>query len=234
MKRSKKRERGGYGQFCPMATALDVVGQRWTLLVLRDLARAPLRFSDLQAINPALSPTLLTQRLRSLEAAGIIERRSVRRPAKTVLYALTESARPAIGPVLTALVGLGAYLLEGDGPAADLAADPAELLAEQMRLNGHFVLARGSNLEGYFVFDFKAWATHVVISEVDFVVSAKKPSARRPQATATFSPPTTMVRIMGRVLAAEDAERDGSLAIDGDRDAMLELLGLLSFADPEG
>jgi DNA-binding HxlR family transcriptional regulator len=216
-----------YGQFCPMASALDEVGQRWSLLILRDLARTPLRFSDLQGINPTVSPTLLTNRLRRLEASGIIERRTIRAPAKTTLYTLAESARPVVGRVLTALVELGAHLLE-QGPGLE---DPAETLAEQMRLNANFVLARGCELEGYFVFDVGGTKTHVVIDESDFVVTIDQPEEREPDAIARFNPPTTMVRIMGRVLSAAAAEQDGRLAIVGDRDSMLELIRLLSFAD---
>jgi DNA-binding HxlR family transcriptional regulator len=193
-----------------MAMALDVVGHRWSLLILRDLARTPLRFSDLQAINPSLSPSLLTQRLRSLEAAGMLERRSVRAPGKTTLYSLTEdSARPAIAPILTGLGALGAHLLEQNGPPGRV----VEALAEQMRLNSHFVLARGSDLTGYFVFDLAGWLTHVVISDTEFSASADKPANLQPDATARFMLPTTMVRIMGGVESSDDAERRGLLAI---------------------
>ena len=218
-----------YNQFCPMAMALDTVGHRWALLILRDLARSPLRFSDLQAINPNLSPTLLTQRLRELEASGIIERRTVRSPGKTSLYALTKTARPAVLPVLTALVELGAHVLE-QGPPIE---DPVATLAEQMRLNSTYVLARGLELEGYFVFDVSGSLTHVVIREGEFEELPRRPRGKAADATAVFSPPTTMVRIMGRVLTPAEAERDGRLLIKGDRDAMLELLRLLSFDGPD-
>ena len=136
---------------------------------------------------------------------------------------------PLIGPLLSALVDLGAHLLE-QGPPLE---DPVETLAEQMRLNSHFVVARGIDFEGYFVFDAGGWRTHVVITDCDFIVSADPPEGREPDAVARFTPPTTMVRIMGRVLDTTDAEQRGRLTIEGNRDLMLELLGLLTFADPD-
>ena len=214
-----------YGQFCPLATALDEIGQRWSLLILRDLARTPLRFSDLLGINPTVSPTLLTKRLRRLESAGIIERQLIRAPAKTTLYALTDNVRPAVSSVLTALVELGALLLEGGPPLEH----PAEVLAQQMRLNSHFVLARGCDLQGYFVFDVSGIETHLIIDAFDFDVKTKAPVSREPEAVLTFNPPTTMARIMGQVISVADAERDGFLSIEGDHDTAVELLELLSF-----
>jgi DNA-binding HxlR family transcriptional regulator len=66
----------GYGQFCPMALAAEIIGERWTLLILRELILGSSRFNDIHRGVPRISPTLLTQRLRALEAAGIVERRA--------------------------------------------------------------------------------------------------------------------------------------------------------------
>ena len=214
----------GYGQLCPVAVAVDQVGQRWTLLILRDLARAPLRFSDLEAINPGISPTLLTQRLRSLEADGLVERTVQRSPARTTLYSITESARKPVQGVLSALAELGAHMVE-TGPLPD---DPVGAFTAQMQLNSHFVMARGSNLRGYFVFDV-GWLNHLVIDD-EFTSSSAAPAGRSPDATATIFPPTTLMRIMGRTLTVDEAETLGLLTITGDRAAMMELIGLLSFA----
>ena len=68
----------GYGQFCPVAKAAEIVAERWTPLVLRELLCGSRRFSDLQRGVPLMSPTLLAQRLEQLEDAGIV--RSVPRP----------------------------------------------------------------------------------------------------------------------------------------------------------
>jgi DNA-binding HxlR family transcriptional regulator len=64
----------GYGQYCPISRAVEVLGQRWTLLIVRDLLCGYTRFNDLARGNPGLSRSLLAKRLRQLEAAGIVER----------------------------------------------------------------------------------------------------------------------------------------------------------------
>lgn len=79
-----------YQQYCGLAAALDVVGQRWALLIVRDLVPGPRRFTDLFAGLPGISTDLLTDRLRSLEAAGAVRQREVRNPAPANLYELTE------------------------------------------------------------------------------------------------------------------------------------------------
>jgi DNA-binding HxlR family transcriptional regulator len=66
----------GYGQFCPIALATEVIAERWTPLVLRELMLGATRFNDIHRGVPRMSPSLLSRRLRSLEAAGIVERRS--------------------------------------------------------------------------------------------------------------------------------------------------------------
>jgi DNA-binding HxlR family transcriptional regulator len=79
-----------YRQYCGLAAALDVVGQRWALLIVRDLVPGPRRFTDLFAGLPGISTDLLADRLRSLEAAGAVRQREVRNPAPANLYELTE------------------------------------------------------------------------------------------------------------------------------------------------
>jgi DNA-binding HxlR family transcriptional regulator len=66
-----------YGQFCPMAKAAEIVAERWTLLVIRELLAGSTRFNDLRRGVPLMSPALLSQRLQQLEREGVIERRTV-------------------------------------------------------------------------------------------------------------------------------------------------------------
>jgi DNA-binding HxlR family transcriptional regulator len=80
----------GYHQFCPAASALDVVGERWTLLVIRELLVGPKRYTDLQEGLPGIGPNVLAARLRSLESAGLIEKRRLPPPAASTVYELTE------------------------------------------------------------------------------------------------------------------------------------------------
>jgi DNA-binding HxlR family transcriptional regulator len=79
-----------YGDGCAMAHGLDLVGERWTLLVMRELLLGPKRFSDLRASLPGISANVLTQRLEALEAAGIAVRRRLPPPASAWVYELTE------------------------------------------------------------------------------------------------------------------------------------------------
>jgi DNA-binding HxlR family transcriptional regulator len=96
-----------YGQLCAAALALDVVGDRWSLLIVRELLfDGPRRWTDLRAGLPGVAKNLLAERLRDLEAAGVVERAADER------YALTARGR-ALEPVLDALVRWGAPLITG-------------------------------------------------------------------------------------------------------------------------
>ena len=79
-----------YGDACGMAHAAELVGERWALLVIRELLLGPKRFTDLRAGIPRVSPNVLGQRLRELEAAGIVRRRTLPPPAASRVYELTE------------------------------------------------------------------------------------------------------------------------------------------------
>ena len=90
-----------YNQFCPIAKAAEIFCERWTALILRDLAAGPARFSALQRGVPLASPSLLSQRLRQLEAEGILTRE--RQPTgKAVFYKLTEAGEEFV-PIVMAL-----------------------------------------------------------------------------------------------------------------------------------
>jgi DNA-binding HxlR family transcriptional regulator len=94
----------GYGQEdCPVARALDVVGEKWTLLILRDLFRkGPQRFQQLEASLPGVAPNTLSARLKSLEARGVIATRLYENHPPRYEYYLTDKGK-ALGPVLKAL-----------------------------------------------------------------------------------------------------------------------------------
>src|SRR5687768_10280070 len=83
------RSRRSYRQFCGLARALDVVGDRWTLLIVRELLVGQRRFGDLQAGLPGIATNLLTKRLRQLEQDGLVARQLDDDPARGVGYVLT-------------------------------------------------------------------------------------------------------------------------------------------------
>ncbi|MFZ0425477.1 MAG: helix-turn-helix domain-containing protein [Xanthobacteraceae bacterium] len=95
--------KSGYGLDCPVARTLDIVGERWTLLVLRDLLReGPRKFQDLEGSLTGIGPNTLSARLKRLEEAGIVERRFYEQHPPRAEYVLTARGR-ALGPVLLAL-----------------------------------------------------------------------------------------------------------------------------------
>lgn len=92
-----------YGQFCPVAKTAEIFCQRWTALILRDLTWGSTRFSELKRGVPMMSPTLLSQRLRALEAEGIVERHG---SGKQTSYHLTEAGRD-FAPIIDAMGAWG-------------------------------------------------------------------------------------------------------------------------------
>jgi DNA-binding HxlR family transcriptional regulator len=95
-----------YEQYCGLALALDEIGDRWTLLVVRELLVAPRRFSDLAAHLPGIASNLLTERLQGLEAQGLVRKRELPKPARATVYELTESGE-ALSEVVHALMRWG-------------------------------------------------------------------------------------------------------------------------------
>ena len=103
-----------YGQYCGLAKALDVVGDRWSLLIVRELLlRDALRYTDLRDGLPGIATNLLADRLRDLEQAGIVEREEAPPPVATTLFRLTERGRE-LRPAVHALGHWGGPLLADD------------------------------------------------------------------------------------------------------------------------
>ena len=88
----------GYGRFCSLARGLDVVGERWSLVIIQELLHAGRRYSELRALLPGIGSNVLSDRLRSLEARGVVER-VAGGVGEGVLYVLTQRGR-ALGPAM--------------------------------------------------------------------------------------------------------------------------------------
>jgi len=99
-----------FDQYCPIAHALSLVGERWALLVVRELLRGPKRYTDLVAGLPGIGTNVLATRLRELEAAGIVQRRKLPPPAASTVYELTEYGE-GLEEVLHAIARWGARTL---------------------------------------------------------------------------------------------------------------------------
>jgi len=117
----------GYGQFCPVAKAAEIVAERWTLLVLRELMCGSTRFNELRKGVPLMSPSLLSKRLVQLQDAGLVERRDADSGPE---YHLTESGH-AMHPIVVALGNWGHRYVQHNIQADDL--DPALLMWDVRR-----------------------------------------------------------------------------------------------------
>jgi DNA-binding HxlR family transcriptional regulator len=106
-----------YGQYCALAKTLDVVGSRWTMLIIRELnLQEQSRYTDLRRGLPGITTNLLAERLRELEAAGVVARRVAPPPIATTVFELTERGRDLV-PALEALTAWGVpYMVEGPKP----------------------------------------------------------------------------------------------------------------------
>ncbi len=100
-----------YGQYCAVAKALDVIGDRWNLLIVRELLlRGPIRYTDIQRGLPGIASNLLAERLRDLEEAGIVGKEAAPPPVATTLFELTDSGAE-LGSVIAALGKWGARFM---------------------------------------------------------------------------------------------------------------------------
>ena len=111
-----------YGQFCGLVRALEIVGERWALVIVRDLLVSPKRFSDLRRGLPRIPTNILSARLKELEQAGIVHRRVLPRPSGSVVYELTEYGNE-LEDIVLRLGRWGARLLTKPGPEEIVTAD---------------------------------------------------------------------------------------------------------------
>lgn len=212
-----------YGDACGIARALDTVGERWALMVVRELLLGPKRFTDIRTGLPHLSPDVLSQRLRELEAAGVIDKRKLPPPAASQVYELTPKGL-ALEPVL---IELGRW-----GGAN--AAPPADDMG--MSLDSHIVSLRT-------LFDpgrAKGFATRIQLKlgedrfRVEIVAEeliAERGELMAPNATIVTDAPTLLALLHGRRTLAE-AKRAGDATIEGDEQAVKRFLTLFPLPEP--
>lgn len=116
-----------YPQFCPFARATEILGQRWTILILRNLAFGPQRFSDLKAGLRGISTSVLTSRLEELTERGLVQQRTLPPPAASVVYEPTP-AGAALAPVMIELARWGVRFLDPPEPGDQIEAAWARTL----------------------------------------------------------------------------------------------------------
>ena len=113
----------GYGQFCPIARTLDLLGDKWTLLIVRELLRGKRRFRDIEAGLPGIPPNLLSDRLKVLEQSGVVTREYFRELPPRVEYSLTERGTD-LERLLESIAEWGMrYMMDGEQPCGKVELD---------------------------------------------------------------------------------------------------------------
>lgn len=205
-----------YDDACGIARALDVIGERWALLIVRELVLGPKRFTDLQTGLRRVSPDVLSQRLRELEAAGVIERRTLPRPAASRVYELTARGR-ALEPALHALGRWGSREpMPGDAPV--LGADAAVVALPSL-----FDADRAGDLDATFQLELDG-------DEFVAGVGGGRLTVARGRALAAdaviATDPGTLAQVLWHGRPLRDAIAAGEATVAGDRRAADRFLRL--------
>lgn len=205
------RQRRSYDQWCAVARALDLVGERWTMLIVRDLLVGPKRYTDLLAGLPGIGTNLLAQRLRELEAEGLIERSILPPPAATTVYRLTEVGA-ALQPVVFALGQWGFRFLGRPRPGDAFLPDPFFL-----SLHASFRPERAAAIDDTYEFhvDGRVFEVHIAGGRARITQGA----ASDPTAVVT-SDAGTLFALRRREISPARAISSGKVRVTGDRGAL--------------
>jgi DNA-binding HxlR family transcriptional regulator len=212
-------EKRSYGQYCTVARALDVVGERWTLLLVRELSTGPKRFKDLLEGLPGIGTNLLANRLKTLEGEGIVRRATLPPPAGSNVYELTELGG-SLEPVIMALSRWGARLLDAPREEEDLRAGWAAVAMQS-------ALGRGTadRRPGTYEFRIDGEAFHVRVrdSEEGEMVEVRQGLAPDPDLVVIGAAETFLAVVSGR-RSPEEAVQSQALRAEGEREENREAL----------
>jgi DNA-binding HxlR family transcriptional regulator len=211
-----------YDDGCAAAHALDLVGERWALLVVRELLLGPKRFTDLRAGLPNASPNVLAQRLRGLEAAGVVRRGKLPPPAASKIYELTEWGRD-LEPVIIAL-GRWGVRSPSKPPDVELGVDSLILSFRTM-----FDPERAEALDASYEFRLGEDRFRAEVAEGRLEI--ERGTAERPDATVEAGA-GTLAALVYDDLELDDVLDSGDLRIEGDRDAVERFLALFPLPEP--
>jgi DNA-binding HxlR family transcriptional regulator len=211
-----------YGEACGIPRALDRIGERWALMVVRELLLGPKRFTDLREGLPHMSADVLAQRLRELEENHIVERRVLPPPAASKVYELTAWGRE----LESVLIALGRW-----GARAPLAADCAE-----MSLDSHIVSLQtlfDPALAGDFapVVELRLGDHVFALSVVDGRLEAERGAASGPDIVIATDP-CTLLGLAHREIELADAVAAGDAEVTGDKRAARRFLRLFPLPEP--
>jgi DNA-binding HxlR family transcriptional regulator len=211
-----------YGDGCAIAQGLDLVGERWALLVIRELVLGPKRFTDLRRGLPNAGPNVISARLRELEDAGIVKRDTLPPPGRARVYTLTEWGRELEGTVMT--IGRWAARAPSQRRDAPIGADSIALA-----LRARFDARAAKRLRATYELRLGEDRFRVTVANAEIEVA--RGTADRPDATVSADPSAfASVLWDGRRIAA--AQRAGEIAIEGDQAAVERLVRLFPIPEP--
>ena len=205
-----------YGDRCGVARALDLVGERWALLVVRELLLGPKRFTDLRTGLPHVSADILAQRLRELEESGIVRRGKLPPPAGSRIYELTERGQE-LEPIILALGRFGSVAPFPPGEA-EIGVD-----AVVVALKSLFSASAADGLGASY--ELRLGEQHFSVRVGDGRLEVTRGSAAAPDAIIE-SDPGTLATVLWHGRKVEEARRAGDLAIEGDLRAVKRFLAL--------
>ncbi|MFC9894526.1 winged helix-turn-helix transcriptional regulator [Nocardia sp. NPDC127579] len=207
--------RRAYNQFCSLAWSLDVVGERWTLLLVRELMSGPKRYTDLAGALDGIGSSLLAARLRQLEDDDIIAQRHLPPPAATTVYELT-TVGTELAEALLPLVLWGArHRADAQNPGDPYRAEWALGFIAQL-------IDRDALAETDYTYRFRLGETEAYLRASSREVTVRPGPLDRFDATVATDPGTVIDISAGR-LALSEAITTGRVTVDGDPDALTKL-----------
>lgn len=217
-----------YDQFCSVARALDLVGERWTMLVVRELLFGPKRYTDLLEGLPGIAPNVLAARLKDLQAQGLIRRTTLPPPAASTVYELTELGS-GLRPVVLELFRWGLNFMAAPKPGEHFRV--GWLLGA---MQASFVPERARGVREEYEFRVEGEVLHVRVD--DGTVEVRQGAAHDPAFILACDLPTFMA-ISFRALDPFDTIATGRAEFEGDPAAgqrALDILGPLNLLDSSG
>ncbi len=203
--------RRSYSQYCAVARGLDLIGDRWTLLMVRDLLLGPKRFKDILESLPGIGTNLLSTRLRELEDAGLIERAVLPPPAGSAVYRLTANGE-ALEPVVVAIGRWGGRFL-GEPRPADVRIASSYFVA----IRASFRPKRGAALNECYEFRIDGHVFEVAVA--DGKCATREGGSTNPTVVATMDVRTLNGLLLER-LRPGDGIADGRIEVQGDPGAL--------------
>lgn len=212
--------RRSYDDGCGIARALDVVGERWALLVIRELLLGPKRFSDLRAGLPGVSANILADRLRELDESGVLVRRKLQPPAGSWVYELTDRGRGLEQVILD----LGSWGLRSTSPP-----DGAEIGVDSVMLSlrSRFAPEAAKGRHAEYELRLGEYLFAVVVD--DGRLNVARGSADHADAVIETTPHGLDSMVSGDVTVGE-LMRTGGISVEGDLDAVERFPTLFSAA----